>query len=319
MAWEIPPRQMRQALNAALRRRFTPSPQSFPETFTEDTLFKAMRRSFAIGRTTHLLSGYPAVRMVRQLVDVPASEARRISRRLNEGQQGNATMHSIALRAGVDAIKPLLGYAGEKTVRERAAGKQGAIFVFCHAGPALAIPAGIAFLGLRALLMTLSSSRLRYPAEIEVWRGNAPENAFLFLKRAAEYLRAGNSVLLAMDGLHGESSVEVSVMRRRIGFRKGIGILHGMTGAPIVPVLPIWRSEGRMSLEFLPDLTSADGASQRPSKSDVVALQLGRSFERMILRDPGNLRMKTFEMLVGVPTCSDGSGADQPSGSRPCS
>lgn len=303
MALEIPPRQIRQALNAALWRRFTPPPESFPETFTEDALFKAMRRAAANGRTTHLLSGYPAVRMVRQLVDVPASEARRISRRLNEGHQGNATLHSIAHRAGFDAIKPLLRFAGETTALERAAGKQGAIYVFCHTGPSLAIPAGIAFLGLRALLMTLTTSRLRYPAEIETWRGNSPENAFLFLKRAAETLRAGNSVLLAMDGLHGESSVEVTVMRRRIGFRKGIGILHGMTGAPIVPVIPLWLPEGRMSLEFLPDLTSAVGALQGSSKSDVVALQLGRTFESMILRDPGNLRMKTFEMLVGVPTC----------------
>ena len=190
---------------------------------------------------------------------------------------------------GVSWMIPLLRIRDDARRSILAAAQTPTIFFFAHIGATYGVAAGLGALGVRTMVLRRGNKVFSYPPSFEGWHAATVEHSILSLKRAAEFLKNGGCVLMALDGPEGNASLVRRLLGRQVRLPRGIQVLHNLTHAPVVPVSSPWSSGYRFDLVAHPPLIAAGD----PPAADVVDRAV-RWLTDTLTRDPTQLRSNYF-------------------------
>ena len=183
------------------------------------------------------------------LEDLPADALPALARAIDTRAIRNHLLELLVDSRGVRVLADhVRTYGFERLHALRARGIP-ALLVTWHAGPYPAVGAALLASGIDFLALRL---RVRGPesAGMEtIPTGSTAWPAVAALKHAVARLRAGGCVVMAGDGLQGESATEVEVLGRRVRFHHGLTALARYSGAPVRPVVARWRG-GRVEVHL---------------------------------------------------------------------
>src|SRR5581483_3579712 len=107
------------------------------------------------------------------------------------------------------------------------------------------------------------------------------------LARAVRHLSAGGLVGIAMDGRQGTATVEVPFLGRGFAVTRGPALLPRLTGAPLIPVVATWASDGAIEVRSFEPLAVPPVAGRDPEQWDRAVLTLAAQFfEALVRRTP---------------------------------
>lgn len=146
--------------------------------------------------------------------------------------------------------------AGWKYVQRAAASGQGVILVFPHTHLFLSHMR-------ESLILRLFPDSYRL-GQTGLARSKAEKTIGLAdrFKEACAVLKRGGAVWVAGDGGQGTEKIVLKRFGRRFPFRSGAADLAVQTGAPLIPVFPVLRSDGGVEVEFLPPLIELNQGSR---------------------------------------------------------
>lgn len=172
------------------------------------------------------------------------------------------------------------------------------ICAFAHIGASRGVQQGLASLGMRAFGI-LNTTHLNGAAPIpplpgiELWEASSDSPvATVFLKQAADKLRAGGLVLLSIDGKLGQEPYFLPCLGREVPFSKGIYKLQQTTGAAVIMARAQWRSDNNLDCIFEPAVSAPDTFTP-----DFSAHWL----EARILADPSQIRIERLQEFSKLP------------------
>ncbi len=179
-----------------------------------------------------------------------------------------------------------------------------AILVSWHIGTTLAIAAGLLRRGTPALVVRHAEDYHAPNGTLDVVvLGSDVERGALALKRAADRLRDGGIVVLALDGA-GAGTAPVQCLGRQVRYRRGAFVLARLTGAPLIPVVARWADarRGRFRVEAWPPLEPAARMGESPAILETALAQAAaHQFERLVREQPGLLSVEALLTLAHAP------------------
>lgn len=268
-----------------------------------DELRTTLCRVSEWARATYWISGHPGAAAIRELFpEIPRAKARAIAREIHTAGRRHAVLRAVADTHGLEAVLPLVECRGTGHLADQVNGRRGALLAFAHAGPFLTVPAGLLRLGLPCLMVTATGTQMRHPPSIEAWNAKqAEEDAPLFMKRALDRLAAGYCVLLAVDGDRGGGSVERALLGRRMAFRRGLAVIHALSGAPVIPVRAYWENDCRMIFEAEAPLPAAPLGAPRAQREAVMLDETVQWLERRLRAHPADLQLARVPYYLRLP------------------
>jgi hypothetical protein len=132
--------------------------------------------------------------------------------------------------------------------------------------------------------------------------GSAPGGHTLALKQAADALRRGDAVVLALDA-EGQDGCAAVCLGRVVSWRRGAFMLGRALGARLVPVLARWADDRRAIVVDVgdplaaPSCTAADGARYEAELAQAAAAWL----ERYLRDHPGVMFLEMLDALRRAP------------------
>ena len=237
------------------------------------------------------------------------AQVRRWARAIAANDARNKVLCSLARSHGLSSFYPLLRVRDDARLGDLAAAGSPAILLFAHVGAAYGAAAGLGMLGVRTLLLVQDDRVVNFPPTLEGWHVKAREQPLLFLKRAADFLKQGGCVLMALDGAAGGSFVQRDILGRSVRLPRGIQILRGLSRVPVIPVSALWGRGGRIDFATYPPIVGAGGPADAEPDELVRAV---RWMEALILRDPRQLRSPHLGQFVEASHANAARGAAAP-------
>jgi hypothetical protein len=239
----------------------------------------------ALGACRNSLSRrWPPPRAVADLLGVPPARAARLARRIAAQEARNRAVMALRAAGHGDRLRPLVRWAtGPATVAAPA------ILVSFHVG---ALPAlGLGLDELPVGWLAAGCGELE-PAALEGGGGDGVQRRTALLARRLEHLRAGGIVVLAADGELG-GAVPIQCLGRPLPLRRGTLFLARESGAPVVPLVALWR-RGRVELQHSADDRLAAGADE-----EQLAAALGDWLSQLLRAHPEQLTVGLLRRLLG--------------------
>ncbi len=212
--------------------------------------------------------------------------------------------HLLSLPGQWEVQMRCLNGAAAQRLRER---NGPAIVAFWHHGATHMVALGLQSIGVKALILVAREQapwfRHALAADMEVAVCGHPHQAVTALKKALDRLRKGGTVMVAVDGPHGQRNVAVRFFGRSVEFTRGIAVLARLTGAPIVPALATWAGrDWKLDFEVFDALPLPPVASMIPEDWDreVLAVTV-RFFEGVIRTSPGQSRLESLAKIAKAP------------------
>ena len=199
----------------------------------------------------------------------------------------NRVLGRLVAHQGMRYAYPLLRVKDEGHLRDLAVAGSPAILIFAHIGAAYGVAAGLGMMGVRTLLLVQGERVVIYPPTMEAWHVQSREQPLLFLKRAADFLKQGGCVLMALDGTAGESFAKLDILGRRAQFPRGIQVLRKLVRVPVIPLSAPWAFGGTIDFVTHPPIVGEGGPAD--AEADVLDRAV-RWLEDTIIRDPRQLR-----------------------------
>jgi hypothetical protein len=166
-------------------------------------------------------------------------------------------------------------------------GSGGLVLVVYHVG---------AHFGVAAALHRWGRSAFVLPARpLHDWQLRARA-----LKQAVETVRAGHPVLAAIDGPGGVSTDPVDCLGRRIVLRRGPIVLACVTGAPMLPIVARWTTDGTIVVRVGELLTPLRGRNG-PANERALAQAAAEWLDRHLRIYPEDIWPYTLRNLLGAP------------------
>lgn len=228
------------------------------------------------------------------LGDVPEPTLRGIERAIAKRIPQNRLLEVIVNRRGVGTLASHVRAHGFEPLRALRAEGRSAVLVTWHTGPYLAVGAALLACGLDFLALR---HRVRGPACAGVHilpTGGGPWEATVALKQAITRLAGGGLVVMAGDGLQGESGTDVELLGRQVAFQRGLAVLAHHAGVPVFPVTARWQG-GRVEVRLHEPLPVAT------TDQDELLRQAARWLDGYLRATPEELRPDRVRLLLSAP------------------
>jgi lauroyl/myristoyl acyltransferase len=173
--------------------------------------------------------------------ELPAAERMRLLRSINRDFGRSRIVDWYVRHRDPQTLRGIISTSGFDRIRSGPA-----IFLNFHFGGWPCLETVLRWQGFESLVITAVPWR-RNGALLRV--GSTLEERTTVGQQAAAHLRKGGCVLMAGDGIAGETGVRVPVLSQRPLVRPGLGVLARLSGAPVFPVSGIWRGR-RLHVEL---------------------------------------------------------------------
>jgi hypothetical protein len=248
-----------------------------------------IRSHFPVCRSPHT----PSLEEVASLwKDLPLWRQRQVARRIGAIEFLNRELFGLVQHCGIAEVAPLVRCQGAERLLDLHARKQPAILIGWHFRT-------FCYLVLSAL------HRLEIPALVIGFlpketppgfvllppsHGDSTQRAAL-LKRTLEHLHNGGLVYTCIDPAIGVGTTSVSFLGRQLQLRRGAAVLSRLSGAPLIPVSPMWNSLGSgVTVTVHDPLPSPDCPPQAGVAFDDAMMAIAaRWFEGYMQRAPEEL------------------------------
>ncbi len=209
-------------------------------------------------------------------------------------------------------VRRCVSLVGREHFEKAETGGRGVILVHSHYGAAHSISVALNRLGLRnaAVLKFRQQARDGLVKNLDLIPLTGSDSVRPLLM-ARERLKRGGNVLISGDGPYGER-IRAPFLAAQAGFPQGFATLALVTGAPMVPVFAAPGPGGRVTIEFLPPLSSGDPQESRAERVDAIVRQYARILEQRWLADPALVWWMGKELTPSLPwqaSPAEGSGA----------
>jgi len=243
----------------------------------------AVRRAGRIGALRGALSGrWPAPREVAALFGTGPVASRRIAVSVAALEARNRLV--LARNAGrtLEPFAPLVRWRDPEAV---AALRPPAILLTAHVGAIYLLGAAFDRLPAGRTVLRWAPQHLPGPGERNAPTAGSVESRTNALRAAIAELGAGGYVVTTLDGSHG-AATEGSVLGRRLELGRGAFALARLAGAPVVPVVALWR-EDRVVCELAPAVDDAEAAAHW--------------LDRLLAREPRQITLGLLRLLLFGP------------------
>ena len=239
-----------------------------------------------------------------------ANVSRRLAREINIRAARSHMVLWIVRRLDPDCMRPWIRTRGVEHLAQARVGDRGAIVLTWHTGPYQAIGRGLAKAGLEFFRV---QRRAEGPtAERAAAADGGGARGAAALKRALAHLRAGGVVLMAGDGLQGETGTAVAVLGRHIVLRHGASTLARLGRVPILPIVASWQG-WHIEVTIHPPLPIPLSDDREVDAVDAaVASAAGRWLDTYLRNAPHELRPDRVRLLLAAPH----AGVELPAGAR---
>lgn len=241
-----------------------------------------------VGRVAHRLGLQgPDPRTVAELfVALPRDRIREIAWQSAVLRLRNRASLALVHRWGIEPLARLV--TDQSALLPPALAElDGVVLVVYHVGAHFGVAAALRRWGLSAFVlpgMPLDDWQLRARA----------------LKQAIEVVRAGHPVMAAIDGPGGVSTEPVDCLGRRIVLRRGPIMLACVTGAPLLPIVARWSTDGTIAICVGEPLTPLRGGDRAASERALAQAASGW-FDRHLRMYPEDIWPYTLRNLLGAP------------------
>jgi lauroyl/myristoyl acyltransferase len=229
---------------------------------------------------------------------LPLPAKAEIARQVATTDLRNRCLNRLVPLVSLGSLAHLIRCVDVRSLEEARAGNKGALVISWHHGARAAVGPALHQLGMRALLFarrswqpTVAPDSGPDAARIDFLAVGEPRDRVMHLKRALEYLEGGGLVSIVVDGGQGTAALEIPFVGRRLSLRRGPAVLARLTGAPMIPVVATWASDGAIEFRSFEPLPVPPPGGLDAQEWDRVALtEAVRFFEKVIHATPGQLR-----------------------------
>ena len=236
---------------------------------------------------------------------------RALARSLSRNSFRGLLLRQLLRRQGLEPLTRTLRWEGLELLLGPHRAGQPVIVVFTHLGPPGGIAVALAAAGLPFVLLGARTAWLELPAtgRVVVIEGSATAAA-LGLKTALGALRSGSVVLLAADGDHGQTASGPGALGGGPQVQRGIGMLHRLTGAVVIPVAILWADRNRqIRVRVHAPLPAASPDQPGTEVEAAMHAAVTSWLEGHIREHVDQLRPSQIEKHYGV--CDAGRGASE--------
>jgi len=214
----------------------------------------------------------------------------RIRRGVGGRELRNTLFRALVNRRSVEGVADRVVVVGGERLRALCAGGTPPIIVFAHMGVPFAIEAGLAQLGLRALVAAMNPPR-RACERIRFQKVGAWAEGARFLLLAMRELREGGLPMLSIDAVDRAAGGGV-LFGRHVPISRGPAVLAWTAGAPLVPMSARWLgSSGHIEVRVHDALSKPAAGGTREAFEAAVMDESARWLETYLSRHPWELRL----------------------------
>ena len=172
-----------------------------------------------------------------------------------------------------------------------------------HLGPTYGLAVVFAELGVRTLGVmrdrTHEAATVTHEVNERVYTTGRPDARADALWQALRTLREGGSVTIAVDVPDGPQAPRVVCFGRPMRIPRGPLTLASLSGARVVPIVPRWFSDGRLTVHVgEPFDTTRVSRVDRAGFEQDLAEQVAAWHERYVLAHPEDLRERWLRLLL---------------------
>jgi hypothetical protein len=242
----------------------------------------------------------------------------RIRRRVGGRELRNTLFRTLVNRRSVAGVADRVVVRGGEQLLRLCANGTPPVIVFGHMGVPLAIEAGLAQLGLRALVAAMHPPR-RTNGGVRFQKVGEWTEGARFLLLALRELRAGGLPVLSLDAVD-RGSGWGTLFGKRVPISRGPAVLAWMAGALLVPMSARWLgSSGRVEVwvhDAFPK--PAEGASREAFEAALMS-EGSRWLEAHLSRHPWELRLDRLRVYAArAPLETDGGAVAAGPQDFPC-
>lgn len=253
----------------------------------------------AIDAVTHILSALnvtgPSPQQVAELFGGRVErDPREIAWRCAALRFKNHAALALLQRKGIDALAERVT-PGSVTPPDDIVSGKGAILLSCHVGVHNGVSAALQRWGLDAFQLPLQGV-------------DSQERRNMAMRRAVDVLRGGGLVLAVMDGPFGAHSAPIDCLGRSIVLRRGAFALARLTGAPVLPAVARWTTNGEIEPAIGAVLTASTAAlpTRVPPRQTYDERELTKEaaawLERYLIAHPEEAWPYTIKNFLDAPS-----------------
>ena len=252
-----------------------------------------LRAAAALGALSRSPRWTPTREEVSEAFQV--SDARsiaRIRRRVGGRELRNTLFRALVNRRSVEGVadRVIVAGGGGERLLALCAESTPPVIVFAHMGVPFAVEAGLAQLGLRALVAAMNPPR-RTCEGVRFQKVGAWSEGARFLLLALRELRKGGLPVLSMDAADRDARGGM-LFGRSVPISRGPAVLAWMSGAPLVPMTARWLgSSGRIEVRVHDPFPKPAAGTTREVFEDAVMAESARWLEAHLRLHPWELRL----------------------------
>ncbi|HZS34180.1 MAG TPA: hypothetical protein VFC42_12470 [Methylomirabilota bacterium] len=221
-----------------------------------------------------------------------------IARQIVATELRNRCLGQLIRLAGLASVVRLIRCVDVRSLEAVRVANRGAVIVYWHHGARAAVSAALRQLGMGGVFFSheprgFGAASREHPdaPPVEFLVVRESRHRVAHLARAVRHLSAGGLVGIAMDGRQGTATVEVPFLGRGFAVTRGPALLPRLTGAPLIPVVATWASDGAIEVRSFEPLAVPPVAGRDPEQWDRAVLTLAAQFfEALVRRTPGQVR-----------------------------